>query len=1066
MIKKLLHKILNKCNIQQGLSDAILQQTEFVRAEEEIKILYDDFIRVTKFLNTYKRRIKSKKQLPLYAIIGHSGFGKTTLLSQSGLNLNDIDNNKVQCGFSTKYCTWLLSDQAIFLDTAGIYSVTENKDRHANLVWLGLWNFLQKNFGKNPLNGVVVVIDIPTLSENSENLQYNLYNIRQRLYEISQYTKHLPVYVVFTKLDVLTGFSEFFAELNEQELANPMGLSFYAKNKLINNQAVFNDMFSALLNKLQVVLKNRMKNANTLIEKIKTQEFFAQFASLKSGIAKVLDELPHGGHIQIAGCFFVSSLQNENSHSVDNLFQHLQNIVEEYKNQSLSINDKCEQNTRDSYLSIASIKKHSQSFFITNFFKKILLSNQNQEIANKVFVTKKHFLIGFFGLLIISIICFGWHSNYLQNKKVLNDLNLILTTKTSTPDIAKLEQAIRVSEINSAFWWTKTGLFQVHRVNKNLKQLYASYIAKDFSIQLQSILEKELTITSVNNYQYLYDTLKVYLMLNNKHTQTLDKEFILNWYKDYWQKQYQDTPLIAQQLLTRLDILLAQNINITTSKQIINTARELLNSKHIPKGQLVYSALEGQYAKQQLKFKFDNENITINKLYTVDNLVKVYTKQIPQIAYELSRNNSDWVLMNQDTATNEQLNIPRDEMDKLIADLRTLYVKNYIKAWNEAISKVRLKSFSNVPEMLNFIESIGNSDYPLLPFIKLMQNNLNVNDAPEEFKNSINSTLPNIDKIDIKSIYDSVKNLSSYITQISNTNDAKKDIFRLASERFKLDHETNVINDPIANLHIIANKQPSPIKEWLNSLCDNTWQVMLNMTREYINNMWSASVIPEYNKNILNHYPFFKEADKSIDLESFTNFFAKNGIIDKFFNDYLRSFVDTEQVYWTWKVVDGKTLGIEQDKLELFIRATLIKKMFYPQNDNTINVKFSLMPLGLTPHTTTFDLNLGGQQINYVNKQEKTSMLLTWPGNDIESLKLSFNNDRNKPVTLEMPKDVWNWFRLLDKSNFQATENSTQEFDFVLDLNGNAIKYRLYSEQPINPFIAGVINIFRCPENL
>lgn len=1082
MIKKWLRKITSKSKNKTMFSDVALHQAELARAEEEVKILYNDFNRVQKFLHA-NEFFKHKKTLPLYAVIGHSRFGKTTLLSKSGLDLHDIDDNKVKCGFSTKYCVWLLSEQAIFLDTAGIYSVMENSDNHANLVWLGLWDFLQNSFGKNPLNGVIVVIDIPTLSENSEQLQHNLHNIRQRLYEIAQYTKNLPVYLVFTKLDVLTGFSDFFTELNEQEIANSLGLSFFAKNKFVNPQYVFDNMFADLLNKLQIVLKKRTQSVNELAEKIKIQEFFSQFASLKSALAKVLDELPHGGHIKIFGCFFVSSLQNENSNSVDNLFKNLQHTIlehnrensehtftqkneQQYDQQSTLANNYNKHNTL-SYNAISAIKKNSKAYFIDNFFKKILLATQHTAKKKSIPLNTKHLLIGCVGLLLIGILSSVWLYSYKQNSKVFNDLKLILTTKTATPDIAKLEQAIRVSDINSTFWWAKVGLFQLHSTHKNLGKIYASYIAQDFTTQLQSILEKELTVTSINEYQHLYDTLKVYIMLSNQYKKTLDKEFIINWYKMYWQKQYQDNPLLAQQLVTRLDILLSQNIKITSSTQIINTTRELLNSKHVPKGTLVYSTLENQYAKQDLKFKFDdNNNIAVNKLYTADNLLKVYNKQIPQIAYELSKNNSDWVLMDDKSSNVEQLNIPREEMDKLIADLRSLYVKNYIQAWNGAIAKLQIRNFDDLKDMQKCLHAIRSNDYPLLSFIKIIQANLNVTDAPEEFKNSLNQTLPDINKIDIKTIYESVQNLSSYVTQISANNEAKKDAFRLTSERFKIDHETNVINDPIANLYSVANNQPTPIKEWLNALCDNTWQAMLNATRDYINDMWQASVIPEYNKDILDRYPFFKDAEKSVDINGFTDFFAKNGIMDKFFNDYLRSFVDTDQVYWTWKTVNNKTLGIGQDTLEVFIRSALIKKMFYSQNDDAISVKFTLIPEGLTPHTTDFTLNLGGQQITYVNKQEKLASNVNWPGNDVGTLTLTFNNDRNKPVTLDMPKDLWNWFRLLDKSNFQATENSTQEFNFVLDLNGNAIRYKLYSEQPINPFIDGVMNVFRCPKTL
>jgi type VI protein secretion system component VasK len=56
-------------------------------------------------------------------------------------------------------------------------------------------------------------------------------------------------------------------------------------------------------------------------------------------------------------------------------------------------------------------------------------------------------------------------------------------------------------------------------------------------------------------------------------------------------------------------------------------------------------------------------------------------------------------------------------------------------------------------------------------------------------------------------------------------------------------------------------------------------------------------------------------------------------------------------------------------------------------------------------------------------------------------------------------------FRLLDQSNLQ-TSTDTKNFQLTFDLNGNAVRYQLFAANPINPFIPGILEGFRCPEQL
>jgi len=1033
-MKKWLQRLYSK----KFLPDTILQQAAAARAEEELKILHTDFSAAWQF---FKENYKSNYNLPLYLIIGQSNFGKTTLLAKSGLGLHDIYGNEVQNNLSTRYCVWLFSHLATFLDTAGVYSTSNKDNPHDNLVWLGFLRFLRGRFWHNPVSGVIIVIDMPTLLGDPNKLHKVLHDARERLYEIAQYVDTLPVSIVFTKTDVLSGFTDFFADLSSEERKQPFGINFSRDNKHVNPQQTLATAFASMLSVLQEKLYKRLHQEEDFSTRLKIQNFFGQFAALHPALATVLSEIPYGGHIVLHGCYFVSGLQDANSDSIDNVMASVP------------------QDIQDSVLSQtaqpSSIKYTNKSYFIEDLFSQEILENKVSTNIEARKTSWSEVLLTLILALCLGIAALAWHSSYKKSSAVFDEEIKVLQDKTQ-PEIARLEQAIGIADVNSGFWWAHIGLSHVHKLNESLNKIYYKKFSTDVTAQLQKTLEEELTVTELMDYKYLYDTLKTYIMLGD--SSKMDIDYVKGWFEKYWQKKYANNLDQSRHLTKQLAMILPQGITIKPAAQIISTARSMLNSHNIPKEDLVYSVLEKEYSHQNLVFKFDDKEIKISKLYTADNLAKVYDKQIPQMAYSLSRKNGDWVLLESDEA---QPILPQADMDKLVANLRALYLKNYIDAWNNTSQDIKIPDFSEIKKMQRFAADVSNSNYPLLSFLKMMQINLSSKDAPPEFRKLVDAKIVGIYGADIKSIYSGISGLNDYLSKITSSSDVDKTAFNLASTKFQAGDGGN---DEITKLRVIADAEPKLIRDWLQSISDSAWKSMLTSSKNYINVMWSANVLPEYSTVINDTYPFFKNANKSINAGDLAKFFAQNGLIATFFNNYLRPFVDTDQVYWTWKNVDGQVLNMGQDKLEVFIRAALIRKMFYPNGGSVPEVKFTLIARALTPNTQRFSLNVGGQVISYTKGQKMIDNLV-WPGPTPDLVSVGFINGQGKAINSAMPHDIWGLFRLLDKANLKPIEG-TQRFGFTVDLNGNAAQYEMDVEQPINPFIAGVLDSFRCPDKL
>ncbi len=164
--------------------------------------------------------------LPWYAVIGSPGSGKTTSLQESGLAFSSLGSGlrAIRGIGGTLSCDWWFTDQAIFLDTAGRYT-TQPLDHDE---WLRFLDLVKRNRPSKPLAGVIVFAAISDLIKTDEaGVAAQVQPIRERLTEISnRLGVVLPVYVIFSKADLVGGFKDFFNSMGRTDRDQPWGYTF------------------------------------------------------------------------------------------------------------------------------------------------------------------------------------------------------------------------------------------------------------------------------------------------------------------------------------------------------------------------------------------------------------------------------------------------------------------------------------------------------------------------------------------------------------------------------------------------------------------------------------------------------------------------------------------------------------------------------------------------------------------------------------------------------------------------------------------------------------------------
>lgn len=1024
---KWLADLLNSIKLTQ-----LLKKLEFERVKEELKILHDELKNAVKFF-------KSKPKLPLYMVIGYSTFGKTTLLSKTGLKLSDVSGNYIST-VPTKYFSWWFSDNAVYLDTAGSYSKTDKEDPHYNLVWAGFLKLLKKYFNKHT-SGLIVVVDFPTLSGKKEFLQKVLNDIRERVYDVAKYTDELPVYVVFTKFDLVQGFEDFFGTLTHEERKEYFGIAFNKSQDIRENLIKkFNTKFDELLEYLQERSIKRLSEESSTKAHFNIVNFPAQFASLRSSVLEVLNILPYGNHINLSGLYFTSSLQYGTP--IDFLeTEHVANF-----------------NLREATIEENNFAPRivgKEPYFIENLFKRITFNKtkaKERNSAPEMAWDKTVYILGISLAVLIIIFVFGYARNdaLAVIEKSGYKLNSYATSH-SVSDITDLEQEI--SNYDNA-WWSYLGFNQVNKLKKTVDDIYYNAIYPNFVSDLQRTIESVIIVSETSNdTEELYSALKTYTMLSGQ--KPMDVVYIKNWFEQYWGKNLLNYPAKRLQLQHDLALALDRDLKIPGKMQIIAEAKIALNNSNIPKVDTLYSELEKRYQGQNLEFTIAQTKVTIPKIYTIENFNKIYNIEISEIVnLEESKNNNA-------VFDGEEKKKQANDA-KAVKDFKNAYLKKYAEAWDEGLKSVKIDNinFNDVKSAASYLNDAVSSSAGLLQFLRAIQINTVLDMAPTEFSQMVTSKFVGINALDLKLLYASISSLANYLSGIANDENPDKAAFTATIERFQ---NANLENDTISVMKQFALKEPYPVQPWLQSLAQNSWKAMLKSTQKYINSIWASSVLPQFNSAIANKYPVFKDAKDSVVIEDFIKFFASEGIMDSFFNYYLKPFVDTTQVYWVWKEVDKEHLDIPQETLELFIRAALIQKMFAIQG-NDLTMQFALTPIAMSPTTQSFMLNVTGQFVAYHGGQKKTDRI-DWSAQNDRMVTMEFVSTQGKHNAVTINNDPWALFRVLDKANIHQLKDS-QHFELLFDLNGNSVKYQLTAAQPVNPFIPEILSNFKCPSNL
>jgi type VI secretion system protein ImpL len=234
--------------------------------------------------------------LPWHVLIGPPGSGKSTALRNSGLQFPYMSTSGggVRGVGGTRNCDWWLTNEGVLLDTAGRWA-TEDEDRDE---WLSFLDLIKRFRPEKPLNGIVATVSLDQLGgAHEEEVAALARRMRERVDEVqNRLQMSLPVYVLFTKADLIPGFVETFNDLSKQDRGQIWGFTVPVGKPPPDIRAHFDERFEELAG----IVEKRSLSRIGQERKIETREliysFPQQLGTLKKNCQEFVGRLFETSH--------------------------------------------------------------------------------------------------------------------------------------------------------------------------------------------------------------------------------------------------------------------------------------------------------------------------------------------------------------------------------------------------------------------------------------------------------------------------------------------------------------------------------------------------------------------------------------------------------------------------------------------------------------------------------------------------------------------------------------------------------------------------------------------------
>jgi type VI secretion system protein ImpL len=1063
-------------------------------------------------------------ELPWYIIIGPPGAGKTTAIVNSGLKFplaDDAGPGAIGGVGGTRNCDWWFTDNAVLVDTAGRYTTQESDAESDNASWLGFLAMLKKYRRRQPINGAIVAISLSDLSQQDEITQKNhAAAVRRRLHELREKLGvRFPVYILFTKADLIAGFTEFFEGLPKEERDQVWGFTLpMAKGKSEPQaMAAFDEQFGALVTRLNAQLLDRMQTETDPQRRSLIASFPSQVASVRlvarDFLTEVFQENRYEHRQMLRGVYFASGTQEGTP--IDRLMLGMA--------RTFGIGRQA----------IGSGRGTGRSYFLTRLFDGVIfreagLVSADDREERRYRWTLRAAVAG--SLLVAAGVGAMWGRSYLGNRALLDTTSVQLADyrarATQIPPSpvgdANLVPVIPALDVLRALPGTGPqtgvvpaglgfGLYQGNVIGNQARLAYRRALNQHFLPRLLLRLEDQIQ-SSMNEPDVLYNRLKVYLMLGQP--ERLDAGQVRSWLQADGTVGNED----AEAMAAHLDALLAAPMDqIELNNDLVAQAREVLNE--MPLAQRAYKAIlqssaatdlpqfrpsvvgEPDIAQVFVRGSGRALNDGIAGIYTHAGFHSVFLEQAVTVAESIQAD--AWIL-----ATDAQAEPSPESLAALRGDVLALYYNDYVAQYDGLLADLNIIPIDSVAKAAEVTGILAGATSPLTKLLEAVAKETRLAEEPapppEEAADpavdpaAAEKLLKAASPAALKKLEQKRKILEQLAKSSADGSGTPQPPGSFVQDRFQwlqdlvnrpdgtpsdLDGLTTLLASVNKELTVLARSGdgnaaqgdnaaileftdkvaslPPPLQPWAREIAQVSSGLTAGATRAKLDRLWQpkAQICAQATNAV---YPFDRGSKADMALKDFATVFAPGGLMDAFFAENLAAFVDTTATPWSWKAVNDSDLGISSEVLVQFQNAAAIRDAFFGINPAP-SVPYQMMVVALAVGADAVLLDSHGQKLEYQSTQPVLPASFTWPGVQPYAGVLLIPQSAGSENLLARD-GPWAVFRLLDAAKVVPTSVPDRK-KVYFNVGGRQVVFELQSAAVNSPFGLAALKNFRCPKS-
>jgi type VI secretion system protein ImpL len=1114
--------------LAKGAAETARDATAAASAEE-VAAMGDKLTQALSLLRKARGTRGYLYEQPWYVIIGPPGAGKTTALLNAGLQFPlaaEMGQGAVAGVGGTRMCDWWFTENAVLIDTAGRYTTQDSDAAVDKAGWTAFLDLLKRTRTRQPLNGVIVAISVADIAAASPaERTAHARAIRTRVKELTdRLAMKVPVYALFTKTDLLAGFTEFFDDLDRERRNQVWGTTFTlpARARDVPEAGVlggFGEEFKALVSRLNERLLDRLQAERSPDRRAMIAGFPAQFATLEQPLTGFLQEAFGGSRLDPApflrGVYFASGTQEGTP--IDRLTGALARAFGVDQRRAPSLRP-----------------EQGRSYFLGRLLKDVIFG-EAMLVSSKPGATRRRMLMraGAFSLIaLLTLGGAGWlYSRETAGQAEIDRTAAALAAYEQTakplkldpvndgdlpPLMALLEQARHLpngydSGPVPGNWGV--GLSQDAKLSFAAHELYKHALGRALLPRLVWRLESQIR-GNLNRPDFVYEATRVYLMLGNAGP--LDKGLVREWMQLDWEQQYPGagSQPFRDALLRHLDALLENPLpqvaldgalvadarrtfsRVTLAERVYSRLKPMANAQHIAPWRPA-DAIGATGASVFVRASGKPLTDGIPGFYTLEGFHKVLLPALPLATQEVA--SESWVL-----GTRQEIDPNSPQMQSLEHDVVGLYVNDYAKQWDAMLADLNVVPLHSMGQAVQDLYVLSSPQSPMKDLLASIARQLTLSVPPEEPKSAADQAggaagkavsaglvkppavvgrlqrllatpgapPPEPPGTEIDTRY---KPLRDFVGKgpgapidlvLKILNDLQQQLSRLAATAPGGSAAPAMATgeDPAALLRAEASRDPEPVARWLTTLAGGGSTLRGGGAKQAVAAAFAGAGGPGTlcSQAVNGRYPFFPGAANEIPMDDFGRLFAPGGLLDGFFNTQLRPFVDMSGRTWKAQKVDGVDPPVSQSDLVQFQRAAVIRDLFFAAGGTQPTVRFDIIPQALDNGAQQVTLDFDGVTVSYAHGPSRATQI-TWPGpNRMNNVRLVFDPPSPGDTGVKQASGPWALFRLFSQGTLTQA-GAAERYTLTFNAGARQATFEIRAGSVLNPFAPGVLQDFRCP---